>query len=225
LDDAPVGFLAYDLLEDAGLDIRSWPLERRRARLEEIVVPAAKLSALQLAPLLDAGAWEAVVEHWATARERGAAGLVLKRRGAPYHAGRLHGDWWAWPVAPYTASAVLIYAQRGIGRYAGLYSDYTFGVWDGDALVPFAKTADGMSDAEIRKVDAFVRRNGVEKFGPVRTVKPALVFELAFEGVERSARTKSGLAVRRPWVLRRRADQSIQDAARLETIRRLLVES
>jgi DNA ligase-1 len=153
---------------------------------------------------------------------------VLKRRGSPYHAGRQSADWWKWPVAPFTVNAVLIYAQRGIGRYASVYSEYTFGVWgdssagEAPALVPIAKTGAGLPEAEIRRVDAFVRRNVVEKFGPVRTVRPALVFELAFEGLDRSARTKSGLAVRQPRILRRRADVEAAEADTLEAVRALL---
>jgi len=150
-------------------------------------------------------------------------GFMLKRRDSPYRVGRQRGDWWKWKIEPYTVDAVLINAQRGSGKRASLYTDYTFGVWD-DAgnLIPFAKAYSGLTDAEIREVDAFIRRNTLEKFGPVRTVKPELVFELAFEGIQRSSRHKSGIAVRFPRILRWRHDKPIEEADTLETIRALL---
>jgi len=149
---------------------------------------------------------------------------MLKRRSSPYRVGRVRGDWWKWKVAPYTIDAVLIYAQRGSGKRASLYTDYTFAVWDGDRLVPFAKAYSGLTDEEIRQVDAFVRRNTLEKFGPVRTVTPELVFELAFEGIQRSNRHKSGIAVRFPRILRWRRDKRPTDANTLEQVRAMLPE-
>jgi DNA ligase-1 len=134
----------------------------------------------------------------------------------------VRGDWWKWKVEPYSVDAVLIYAQRGSGKRASLYTDYTFGVWDGDALVPFAKAYSGLTDAEIREVDAFVRRNTVEQFGPVRTVRPELVFELAFEGIQRSTRHKSGVAVRFPRMLRWRRDKPAAEADSIATVQALL---
>jgi DNA ligase-1 len=147
---------------------------------------------------------------------------MLKRRASAYGVGRRRGDWWKWKVDPLSVDAVLIYAQPGHGRRAGLYTDYTFGVWDGDRLVPFAKAYSGLTDEEIRRVDAFVRRNTVEKFGPVRTVRPELVFELAFEGIQRSPRHKSGIAVRFPRMARWRHDKRAADADTIETVRALL---
>src|SRR5688572_2252077 len=147
---------------------------------------------------------------------------MLKRKAAAYGVGRVRGDWWKWKVEPFTVDAVLIYARRGSGKRASLYTDYTFGIWDGGRLVPFAKAYSGLTDAEIRQVDAFVRRNTVEKFGPVRTVKPELVFELAFEAIQESTRHKSGIAVRFPRILRWRRDKPIEEADSLETIRALL---
>jgi DNA ligase-1 len=147
---------------------------------------------------------------------------MLKRRASPYGVGRRRGDWWKWKVSPFTVDAVLLYAQPGHGRRAGLFTDFTFGVWDGDALVPFAKAYSGLSDEEIRAVDAFVRRNTVERFGPVRTVVPELVFELAFEGIQRSTRHKSGIAVRFPRMSRWRHDKRPEDADTLDTVRALL---
>ena len=147
---------------------------------------------------------------------------MLKRLGSPYRVGRVRGDWWKWKVAPYTIDAVLINARRGSGKRASLYSDYTFGVWDGDELVPFAKAYSGLTDAEIAQVDRFIRANTLEKFGPVRTVKPELVFELAFEGLQTSSRHKSGIAVRFPRILRWRTDKRPAEADTLATVKALL---
>lgn len=236
LAEVPAIFLAYDLLERAGADVRAAPLHERRAALEELAATtgAGRPTAdgqgtepggrLQLSPVVPAASWDELSAAWAGARERGVEGLMLKRRSSPYRVGRVRGDWWKWKVSPYTVDAVLIYAQRGSGKRASLYTDYTFGVWDGDRLVPFAKAYSGLTDAEIRQVDAFVRRNTLEKFGPVRTVTPRLVFELAFEGIQRSPRHKSGLAVRFPRILRWRTDKPIEEADSLETIRAMLPE-
>jgi DNA ligase-1 len=147
---------------------------------------------------------------------------MLKRRTAPYRVGRVRGDWWKWKVEPFSVDAVLIYAQPGHGKRSGLFTDYTFGVWDGDKLVPFAKAYSGLTDAEIRQVDAFVRANTLEKFGPVRTVKPELVFELGFEGIQASTRHKSGIAVRFPRMLRWQTDKKPEDADTLEQVKALL---
>jgi DNA ligase-1 len=213
----PAVFLAYDLLELDGRDMRGEPLAWRRQRLEEIVRPPLRLS-----PILEAGSWDELEAQRADCRDRGVEGLMLKRKAAPYRVGRVRGDWWKWKVEPYTVDAVLVYAQRGSGKRASLYTDYTFGVWDGGRLVPFAKAYSGLSDAEIRQVDAFVRRNTVERFGPVRTVKPELVFELAFEAIQESTRHKSGIAVRFPRILRWRRDKPIEEADSLDTVRALL---
>jgi DNA ligase-1 len=159
----------------------------------------------------------------ASSRERGVEGLMLKHVDSPYRTGRPRGDWWKWKIDPLTIDAVLIYAQRGLGRRASLYTDYTFGVWGEDgALVPFAKAYSGLTDEEIRQVDAFVRRNTVEKFGPVRHVKPELVFEIGFEGIRRSTRHRSGVAVRFPRMLRRRTDKKPSEADTVATLHALL---
>jgi DNA ligase-1 len=149
---------------------------------------------------------------------------MLKRRSSAYGVGRRRGDWWKWKVEPHSVDAVLMYAQPGSGRRAGLYTDYTFGLWDNGTLVPFAKAYSGLTDDEIRQVDAFVRRNTLEKFGPVRTVRPELVFELAFEGIQRSTRHKSGIAVRFPRMARWRTDKRPDQADTLETVRALIEE-
>ncbi|HUO32797.1 MAG TPA: ATP-dependent DNA ligase [Bryobacteraceae bacterium] len=219
LTDVPVVIVAYDLLELNGEDIREHPLEWRRARLEEIAPPD---SALILSPIVTADTWEDLTVRREEARDRKVEGFMLKRRGSPYRVGRRRGDWWKWKIQPYSVDAVLIYAQPGHGRRASLFTDYTFGVWDGDELVPFAKAYSGLTDEEIRAVDAFVRANTVEKFGPVRAVKPELVFELAFEGIQRSPRHRSGIAVRFPRMARWRTDKPAREADTLDTIRALL---
>jgi DNA ligase-1 len=226
LAEVPVVLMAYDLLEWQGRDLRAEPTAARRALLEQLVqaIDGALPQGhpLLLSPLLSATSWDALAAERERSREINAEGLMLKRLSAPYRVGRVRGDWWKWKISPFTIDAVLIYAQRGSGKRASLYTDYTFGVWDGDQLVPFAKAYSGLTDAEIRRVDAFVRRNTVEKFGPVRTVKPELVFELAFEAIQRSSRHKSGIAVRFPRMLRWRTDKPITEADSLETIRALL---
>jgi DNA ligase-1 len=213
--------LAFDLLEMDAVDVREQPIEWRRARLAEIVQRVGS-SALILSPKIEADSWEQLATVREEARSRGVEGFMLKRHGSPYRVGRRRGDWWKWKIDPYSVDAVLIYAQRGSGRRASLYTDYTFGIWDGDKLVPFAKAYSGLTDEEIRQVDAFVRHNTVERFGPVRVVKPELVFELAFEGIQRSTRHKSGIAVRFPRMARWRTDKKPEDADTLDTIRSLL---
>jgi len=223
LSDVPVALLAFDLLEFGGADVRGQPLEWRRERLEEIVKRVASMS-LVASPVVAANSWEELARIREEARLRGVEGFMLKRHGSPYRVGRRRGDWWKWKIDPYSVDAVLIYAQRGSGRRASLYTDYTFGVWDGDKLVPFAKAYSGLTDDEIREVDAFVRRNTVERFGPVHVVKPELVFELAFEGIQRSGRHKSGIAVRFPRMARWRTDKKPEDADTLDTVKALLTE-
>jgi len=163
----------------------------------------------------------AVITHAQNSCEMGTEGLMLKRPSSPYQVGRPRGDWWKWKIEPYTLDAVLIYAQRGHGKRASLYTDYTFGLWKGEELVPFAKAYSGLTDAEIRDVDAFIRKNTIERFGPVRVVKPELVFELGFEAIQRSKRHKSGIAVRFPRMLRMRTDKTIHDANSVEDAFRL----
>ena len=172
--------------------------------------------------VLDVGNWMELSQLRSRSREERAEGIMLKRLDSPYRAGRPRGDWWKWKIQPYTIDAVLIYAQRGHGKRASLYTDYTFGVWDGDTLVPFAKAYSGLTDKEIAKVDRFVRQNTLERFGPVRSVQPQLVFELAFENIQLSTRHKSGIAVRFPRILRWRDDKPIHEADSLATIRAML---
>ena len=175
-----------------------------------------------LSPVVEAASWEELTLLRRESRERKVEGFMLKRRDSPYRVGRRKGDWWKWKIDPYSVDAVLIYAQPGSGRRASLFTDYTFGIWDSGKLVPFAKAYSGLSDEEIREVDAFVRRNTMEKFGPVHSVKPELVFELAFEGIQRSPRHRSGIAVRFPRMARWRRDKKAEEADTIETIRALL---
>jgi DNA ligase 1 len=223
LKEIPVVLLCYDLLEIGGQDIRERPLWQRRTRLAALLDAMPATGRFPISPTVPSASWSDVEGAYRAARERGAEGLMLKRRESPYRVGRRRGDWWKWKVEPFTIDAVLVYAQRGSGRRASLYTDYTFAVWNDEGeLVPFAKAYSGLTDAEIRKVDAFVRRNTRDKFGPVRTVNPELVFELAFEGIQRSTRHKSGVAVRFPRILRWRTDKKPGDADTLATIRALL---
>ncbi len=219
LSEVPVVLMAYDLLERNGEDVRERPLEFRRAELQRI---APAQSALVLSPAVEAASWEELTELRQGSRERKVEGFMLKRRGSPYRVGRKRGDWWKWKIEPYAVDAVLIYAQAGSGRRASLFTDYTFGIWDQGKLVPFAKAYSGLTDEEIREVDAFVRRNTIEKFGPVHAVKPELVFELAFEGIQRSGRHRSGIAVRFPRMARWRHDKRAEEADSIETIQALL---
>ncbi len=214
LSRVPVTLLAFDVLEWNGEDIRAWPLRERRRILEGLNVP--------LSPVVEAASWEDIARQRDRARDMAAEGLMLKRAGSPYGVGREKGAWWKWKVDPYSVDAVLIYAQRGNGKRASLFTDYTFGVWDDSKLVPFAKAYSGLTDEEIRQVDAFIRRNTVEKYGPVCTVKPELVFEIAFEGIQRSTRHKSGVAVRFPRMSRWRTDKRPEDADSIETVKALL---
>ena len=225
LSDVPVTLIAFDLLELDGSDCRHEPLSERRAQLEQ-VINTANTTIEGVGFLLSSAhhfsSWEELATLRQTSRENHAEGIMLKRLTSPYRVGRPRGDWWKWKIEPYTVDAVLIYAQRGSGKRASLYTDYTFGVWDDDQLVPFAKAYSGLTDAEIRQVDRFVRQNTLERFGPVRSVKPELVFELAFENISESNRHKSGIAVRFPRIARWREDLRIEDADSLETIKAMI---
>ena len=222
LAEVPVVLVAYDLLEHEGRDIRALPLGDRRAILEGIVAGARAEARILLSPLVPSGSWAVVRDAQGAARERNAEGLMLKRRDGAYGVGRRKGGWWKWKVQPFSVDAVMIYAQAGHGRRASLNTDYTFAVWDAEALVPFAKAYSGLTDAEIRELDGWIRRNTLEKFGPVRRVEPVHVFEIAFEGIQRSPRHKAGVAVRFPRILRWRTDKGARDADTLDTLKQLL---
>jgi DNA ligase-1 len=222
LADVPCHLLVYDCLEAHGVDVRREAMRDRRARAEQLVRALPTGATIGLSPVVPASAWADVTAARDAARAQQSEGLMLKRASSPYGVGRKVGDWWKWKVNPLTVDAVLVYAQAGHGRRAGLYTDYTFAIWDGDTLVPFAKAYSGLTDGEIREVDRFVKANTLEKFGPVRTVKPELVFELAFEGIQRSTRHKSGIAVRFPRIARWRQDKPASEADTIETVRALL---
>ena len=222
--EAPVAFVAFDILEHGGRDLREEPLCARRPLLQATLgaLPGRGEAAFRLSPVVDAPSWAELARLRAESRSRGVEGFMLKRLDSPYGVGRKKGDWWKWKIEPYTVDAVLIYAQRGHGRRASLYTDYTFAVRSGDELVPVAKAYSGLDDEEIRRVDRFVRENTVQKFGPVRAVKPELVFELAFEGIQESTRHRAGIAVRFPRIARWRHDKTIEQADTIESLRDLV---
>ena len=222
LAEVPCHLLVYDCLELGGIDLRQQALNTRCAAAESVVRALPTGSAAGLSPALQFESWAELASIRERAREENAEGLMLKKIASPYGVGRRGTDWWKWKVSPLTVDAVLVYAQSGSGRRAGLYTDYTFAVWDDDVLVPFAKAYSGLTDAEIREVDRFIRSHTLEQFGPVRTVQPELVFELAFEGINLSKRHKSGVAVRFPRIFRWRKDKSACEANTLENVRALL---
>lgn len=221
LTESPVGFIAYDLLEFNGGDYRSKTLEQRRTQLEKIVDEVHE-PVLRLSPVIHFDNWNELAATRAMSREVNAEGIMLKRRSSIYQVGRKVGDWWKWKIDPLTIDAVMIYAQKGSGRRSNLYTDYTFAVKDEDRLVPFTKAYSGLTDKEFAQVDTFVKRNSLEKFGPVRTVKPELVFEIAFEGIAASNRHKSGVALRFPRIKRWRTDKKADEINTLYDLKKML---
>ncbi len=220
LQEAPVAFIAYDLLEKDGNDIREQALQQRRTWLEEIVTQSAGI--LKLSPVINFSNWEELIAARERAREINSEGLMLKRQESIYGVGRKRGDWWKWKIDPLVIDAVLIYAQKGSGRRSNLYTDYTFAVRDGDKLVSFTKAYSGLTDAEFAQIDNFIKKNSLEKFGPVRTVKPELVFEIAFEGIAASNRHKSGVALRFPRMNRWRHDKKPSEINTLDDLKKML---
>jgi len=214
----PVVFVAYDLLERDGADVREQPLSARRASLMPLT---AADSVLRVSEEVE-GSWEQLAALRRESRERAVEGFMLKRRDVPYGVGRRKGAWWKWKIDPLTVDAVLIYAQPGNGRRASLLTDYTFGVWHEGQLVPIAKAYSGLSNAEIEELDRWIRRHTIERHGPVRAVEPVQVFELGFEAIAPSTRHKSGIAVRFPRMLRWRTDKPAAEADTLENLRRLI---
>ena len=245
LADAPVTFMAYDLLELAGQDLRAQPQRLRRKKLERLLAG----SPLKISPVERLASWQEFATLRTESRQRGVEGFMLKRLDAAYGTGRTKADglWWKWKIEPMTIDCVLIYAQAGHGRRASLYTDYTFAVWnraprdadeaaavikaiearqsaapDALQLVSFAKAYSGLTDAEFAQIDSIIRKTTLEKFGPVRSVRPSLVFELGFEGINRSPRHKSGIAVRFPRMLRIRHDKPLHEANTLDDLNVLL---
>ncbi|WP_371223049.1 ATP-dependent DNA ligase [Roseovarius sp. 2305UL8-3] len=222
LTDAPVIILAYDLLEEGGKDLRALPFAERRARLDAMLADLPEAAPVRPSPLIPFKDWQNLHDHRATAREARAEGLMLKRTDSPYHAGRKKGDWWKWKLDPLTIDAVMIYAQQGHGRRANLFTDFTFAVRDGNDLIPFTKAYSGLTDAEFRKITAWVRKNTLQRFGPVRQVTPEHVFEIAFEGIAESTRHKSGVALRFPRMKRWRHDKPVNEANTMDDLKEML---
>lgn len=212
LESAPLIMICYDLLEYKGTDIRGLPLTERRKFLKRLLANFAPNVPLIPSHFISCQSWDDVRKARLEARKYKCEGVMLKRRNSVYETGRRRGNWWKWKVDPYTIDGVLIYGQRGHGRRANLYTDYTFAVWDNGELVPFAKAYSGLTDKEILEVDNWIKKNTIDKFGPVRSVTPTLVFELAFEGISASPRHKSGIALRFPRILRWRRDKGADQA-------------
>lgn len=222
LVEAPAHLLAYDLLEFRGEDMRQRPLGERRDLLTQVLSSLPENMPISISSQVIASDWSELAKARLRAREGNAEGLMLKRLSSPYFVGRKRGDWWKWKIDPYTVDAVMIYAQSGHGRRANLFSDFTFAVRDGNDLVPFAKAYSGLTDAEFAEVTRWVQKNTLERFGPVRRVRPELVFELAFEGIQLSPRHKSGIALRFPRINRWRHDKRPEEIDTIETLRRLI---
>lgn len=221
LEEIPIEVFAYDLLELEDNDLREKPISARRAMLEELLLNENPKN-IKLSQSIDFEKWEELNEIRENSRSVNSEGLMLKQKNSPYHSGRKKGDWWKWKINPFTIDAVLIYAQKGSGRRSAYYTDYTFAVKNEDKLVTIAKAYSGLTDKEIMEVSKFVTKNAIEKFGPVRTVKAELVFEIAFEGIGFSNRHKSGVALRFPRIVRWRKDKTVDEIDNLEEIKKLI---
>ena len=221
LEEIPVQVFVYDLLEFENEDLREIPLQERRILLESLLQKNPN-ERINIPPIVETENWEDLIEIRKNSRENNSEGLMLKNKNSTYHSGRKKGDWWKWKVDPLTIDAVLIYAQKGSGRRSGYYTDYTFAVKDGEKLVTIAKAYSGLTDKEIMEVSRFVNKNALEKFGPVRTVKPELVFEIAFEGIGFSNRHKSGVALRFPRIVRWRKDKKVEEIDDVEEVKKLI---
>jgi DNA ligase-1 len=222
LEEIPVGLYAYDLLELNGEDLRGKPLSERREKLETLIQTLGE-RVIRLSQIIQTDDWSQLATIREQARDINSEGLMLKLKTSIYHSGRKRGDWWKWKVNPLSIDAVMIYAQKGSGRRSNFYTDYTFAVRNGEELVTIAKAYSGLTDKEITEVDRFVKKNSIEKFGPVRTVKPELVFEIGFEGIGFSSRHKAGIALRFPRILRWRHDKTVNDINTIEDLRSLIV--
>lgn len=222
LTEIPVIIMAYDLLEHLGNDIRQNPLDERRKILTQLLAEVPSTAPIRLSQNVIFETWDDLRNERARSREIKAEGIMLKRLDSPYLAGRKRGCWWKWKIDPLTIDAVMIYAQAGSGRRANLFTDYTFAVWNGDQLTPFTKAYSGLTDAEFNQITAWVRKNTIQKFGPVRQVPPEHVFEIAFEGIQASTRHKSGVALRFPRMLRWRHDKPVNEANTLADLQEIL---
>ncbi|MEM8632421.1 MAG: ATP-dependent DNA ligase [Pseudomonadota bacterium] len=222
LAEAPVVLKAYDLLEWQGKDMRSLPFAKRRAHLDQALQGLPAEASVIASPLVIFDDWPTLAALRETSRDRGAEGLMLKNLESPYLAGRKKGDWWKWKVDPLSIDAVMIYAQAGHGRRANLFTDFTFAVWKGNELVPFTKAYSGLTDAEFGEITRWVRKNTLQRFGPVRQVTPEHVFEIHFEGIQASPRHKSGVALRFPRMARWRRDKPVAEANSLADLEDIL---
>ncbi|MGN6340653.1 MAG: ATP-dependent DNA ligase [Ginsengibacter sp.] len=221
LQEAPISFFAYDVLEYNYEDWREKPLIERRNKLEEILSSFQNKS-IHISEKINFDSWNELAEIRNESRNRNSEGIMLKRKDSVYKVGRKRGDWWKWKIDPLTIDCVMVYAAKGSGRRSNLYTDYTFAVKDGDQLVTFTKAYSGLTDKEFAQIDYFVKRNSLEKFGPVRTVKPELVFEIAFEGIAASNRHKSGVALRFPRMNRWRKDKTVDEINTLDDLKEML---
>ena len=221
MKEIPINTFVYDILEYESEDLREKPLVERRLLLEKLI-ENSELENIKISEVIIAKSWEELAEVREKSRENNSEGLMLKQKNSHYHSGRKKGDWWKWKIDPLTIDAVLIYAQKGSGRRSAYYTDYTFAVKNEDKLVTIAKAYSGLTDKEIMEVSKFVNKNAIEKFGPVRTVKPELVFEIAFEGIGFSNRHKSGVALRFPRIVRWRKDKKVDEIDDLEEIKKLI---
>ena len=221
LSEIPIQVFAYDLLELEGNDLREKPISARRVMLEELLLNENPDN-IKISQQIAFENWNELDQIRENSREINSEGLMLKQKNSHYHSGRKKGDWWKWKIDPLTIDAVLIYAQKGSGRRSAYYTDYTFAVKKEDKLVTIAKAYSGLTDKEIMEVSKFVNKNAIEKFGPVRTVKPELVFEIAFEGIGFSNRHKSGVALRFPRIVRWRKDKKVDEIDDLEEIKKLI---
>jgi DNA ligase-1 len=221
LQEAPISFFAYDILEYNYEDWREKILTERRRKLEEIISPI-KNNVIQISEIIHFTSWNDLAELRKNSREMNSEGIMLKKKDSIYKVGRKRGDWWKWKIDPLVIDCVMVYAQKGSGRRSNLYTDYTFAVKDGDQLVTFTKAYSGLTDKEFFEIDYFIKRNSIEKFGPVRTVKPELVFEIAFEGIAASNRHKSGVALRFPRMSRWRKDKTVDEINTLEDLKEML---
>ena len=222
LQESPVAYIAYDLLEYHGQDIREKPLSERRAILETLIESMSIHGPMLISEKIEKSKWSELIPVRTNARQNQSEGLMLKKKSAPYHSGRKRGDMWKWKVEPLVIDAVMLYAQRGHGRRSNLFSDFTFAVWNGEQLVPFAKAYSGLTDVEFKEITSWVRKNTIDRFGPVNAVIPQLVFEIAFEGIRASTRHKSGIALRFPRIKRWRKEKPPKEANTLEDLNALL---
>ncbi|WP_439129537.1 ATP-dependent DNA ligase, partial [Polaribacter sp.] len=221
LEEVPVGFYVYDILELNEVDLRTFSMKNRRSKLEELFQQNTS-DILKLSEVINFKKWNELDVLRNQARSFNSEGLMLKNKASIYHVGRKKGDWWKWKVDPLTIDVVMIYAQKGSGRRSSKYTDYTFAVQHEDKLVTVAKAYSGLTDKEITEISKWVNKNAIEKFGPVRTVKPELVFEIAFEGIAYSKRHKSGVALRFPRIKRWRKDKTVKDIDTIESLKALI---